>query len=79
MQETWARSPSWEYPLEKGVTTHSSLLAWEIPWTEEPGEPICRAEVEMQMYTMNVWAQWRGRGGMNLEVGIAMCKIVIDS
>ena len=31
------RSLSWEDPLEEGVTTHSSILAWEIPWTEEPG------------------------------------------
>ena len=27
----------WEYPLEEGMTTHSSILAWEVPWTEEPG------------------------------------------
>ena len=31
------RSPSREDPLEKGMTTHSRVLAWEIPWTEEPG------------------------------------------
>ena len=37
MQETWARSLSQEDPLEKGMTTHSSILAWRIPWTEEPG------------------------------------------
>ena len=30
-------SQSWEYPLEKGMATHSSIFAWEIPWTEEPG------------------------------------------
>ena len=29
-----------EYPLEKEMTTHSSILAWEIPWTEEPGGPV---------------------------------------
>ena len=33
MQETWVRSLGWEDPLEKGVTTHSSILAWRIPWT----------------------------------------------
>ena len=38
MQETWIRSLGWEDPLEKGVATHSSTLAWRIPWTEEPGE-----------------------------------------
>ena len=36
MQETWAQSPDWEDPLEKEMATHSSTLAWRIPWTEEP-------------------------------------------
>ena len=37
MQETWVRSLGWEDPLEKGMATHSSILAWRIPWTGEPG------------------------------------------
>ena len=37
MQETWVRSLGWEDLLEKETATHSSILAWEIPWTEEPG------------------------------------------
>ena len=37
MQETWDRSLGWEDPLEEGMATHSSILAWEIPSTEEPG------------------------------------------
>ena len=37
MQETWVCSLGWEDLLEKGVATHSSILAWRIPWTEEPG------------------------------------------
>ena len=37
MQEMQVRSLSGEDPLEKGVATHSSILAWEIPWVEEPG------------------------------------------
>ena len=37
MQETWVRSLGWEDALEKGMATHSSILAWRIPWTEEPG------------------------------------------
>ena len=37
MQETQVRSLGWEDPLEKGMATHSSILAWEITWTEEPG------------------------------------------
>ena len=36
IQETWASSLGWEDPLEKGKATHSSILAWRIPWTEEP-------------------------------------------
>ena len=36
-QETWVRSLSQEDPLEKKMTTHSSILAWKVPWTEEPG------------------------------------------
>ena len=36
MQETRVRSLGWEDPLEKGMATHSSILAWRIPWTEEP-------------------------------------------
>ena len=37
MQETQVCSLGWEDPLEKGMATHSSILAWRIPWTEEPG------------------------------------------
>ena len=36
MQETWVRSLGWEDPLEESMATHSSVLAWRIPWTEEP-------------------------------------------
>ena len=37
VQETWVRSLGQEDPLEKEMATHSSILAWRIPWTEEPG------------------------------------------
>ena len=37
MQETWVQSLDQEDPLEKGMTAHSSILVWRIPWTEEPG------------------------------------------
>ena len=36
VQETWVRSQGWEDPLEKRMATQSSILAWRIPWTEEP-------------------------------------------
>ena len=37
MQKTLVQSLGWEDPLEEGMATHSSILAWRIPWTEEPG------------------------------------------
>ena len=36
-QETWVQSLGWKDPLEEDMATHSSILAWRIPWTEEPG------------------------------------------
>ena len=39
MQVAWVRSLGWEDPMEKGMATHSSILAWRIPWTEKPGGP----------------------------------------
>ena len=40
VREIQARSLGWEDPLEEGIATHSSILAWRIPWTEEPGESM---------------------------------------
>ena len=37
VRETWVQSLGWEDPLEEGMATHASILAWIIPWTEEPG------------------------------------------
>ena len=37
MRETWVQSQGWKDPLEKEMATHSSTLAWKIPWMEEPG------------------------------------------
>ena len=39
MQETWVRSLGWEGPLEKEMAICSSIPAWKVPWTEEPGGP----------------------------------------
>ena len=49
MQETWVWSLGWEDPLEKGMASHSSILAWKIPWTEEPGglQSMGRRESDM--------------------------------
>ena len=47
VNQTWVRSLGWEGPLEEGVATHSSILAWRIPWIEELGgfSPWGRKEV----------------------------------
>ena len=47
--ETWVRSLGWEDPLEEEIATHSSILAWRIPWTEELGglESMGRKESDM--------------------------------
>jgi len=37
LQETWVQSLGWKDPLEEDTATHSTILAWEFPWTEEPG------------------------------------------
>ena len=37
MQEIWVQSLGWENPLEKEMATHSNIVVWRIPWTEEPG------------------------------------------
>ena len=43
MRETWVQSLGREDPLEKELATHSSILAWRSPWTEEPGRPrVCK-------------------------------------
>ena len=48
MQETWVRSLGWEDPLEKGVASYFSILAWRTPWTEQPGG---RQSMELQNQT----------------------------
>ena len=49
MQKTWIRSLSWEDPLEKEMAVHSSILAWKIPWTEEPGVLLSTGSQELDM------------------------------
>ena len=46
VQETQVQPLGWEDPLEKGMATHSSILAWRIPWTEEPGGLQCMSHKE---------------------------------
>ena len=47
MLETWVQWLGQEDPLEKGMATHSSILAWQIPWTEEPGRLYSCKELDM--------------------------------
>ena len=49
MQETWVRSLSWEDPLEKGMATHSIILVWRIPWTEEPPRGCKESDMTEQL------------------------------
>ena len=50
MQETWVQSLGWEDLLEKEMATHSSILAWKIPWTEEPGR-LQKSQTQMSDFT----------------------------
>ena len=49
MQETQVWFLGWEDPLEKGIATHSSILSWRIPWTEEPGRLQSMESPELDM------------------------------
>ena len=55
MQETWVQSLSQEDPLEQEMTTHSSILAWKIPWIEEPGRitvyRVLKSQTGLSTYT----------------------------
>ena len=60
-QETWVRSLGREDPLEKEMETHSSILAWRIPWTEEPGEPQSTgSQSRTQLSDFTFTALWCG-------------------
>ena len=49
MREIWVQSLGWEDALEEGMATHASILAWRIPWTEEPGRLYPRGLKESDM------------------------------
>ena len=51
MEEMQVQSLGWEDPLEEEMATYSSILAWEIPWTEEPGSPWSCKELDMTEHT----------------------------
>ena len=57
MQETQLRSLGWKDPLEEEMATHSSILAWRIPWTEEPGrfQPLGLQKLEHDLATEHTY------------------------
>ena len=70
-QESWVQSMSWENPLEEEMATHSSILAWRIPWTEGPGKLQCRelqrvATEETQHAWVKQWALARNWRSLNI-------------
>ena len=67
MQETWVWSLGWEDPMEKGMTTHSSSLAWRIPWTEEPGSPWGCKELDVTEWLKQQWKCGGGGGQVLLQ------------
>ena len=67
MTKTSVWSLGWEDPLEKGMATHSSILAWEIPWTEEPGELQSMESQRVRHYWLiSIWASWVAQVVKNL-------------
>ena len=73
MQETWIQSLGWEYPLEKGMATLSSFLAWRIPWTEEPGGL-------QSMGLQRVRHDWSNLAHiLDVLSNFFMCRFVLDS
>ena len=58
MQETWVQSLGWEDPLEKGMATHSSILAWRILWIEEPWRVTVHGVTESDS-TEQTWQLFR--------------------
>ena len=69
MPETRLQSLGWEKPLEKEMATHSGILAWEIPWTEEPGGLPSVGHKELDTadrVSTQAWGEWKG----GLEEGL---------
>ena len=58
VQETWVQSLSWEDPLEKRMATLSRILAWRIPWTEEPGGLQSMGLRAEPLFELPRWLRW---------------------
>ena len=64
MQETWVRSLGWEDLLEKEMAAHSSILAWKIPWTAEPGRLLSMGSQRVRHY----WVT-----SLHFRIGTVVC------
>ena len=51
VQETWVRFLGRDDPLEKGMATHSSIVAWRIPWTEEPAKRVAKSWTQLSTHS----------------------------
>ena len=62
VQQTWVRSLGWEDPLEKEMATHSNILSWKIPWTEEPGSlqsmGVTKSQTWLSDFTFTFHFHW---------------------
>ena len=73
MQETWVQFLGWEDPQEKGMATHCSILAWRIPWIEEPGgatvHGVTKSQTQLSNFTFYfIVFSIKGEGIRNKEV-----------
>ena len=80
MQKMQVQSLGWENPLEKGMATHCSILAWRIPWTEEPGwlQSTGLQTVRQDCHWKTVW--WVTHCGTNIWVlylPLSFCVVII--
>ena len=72
VRETWVQSLGWEDPLEEGMATHSSILAWRIPWTEEPGG---LQSVESQRVRHD-WATKQSIAGIDIKPQLSISPLL---
>ena len=82
MQETWVQSLGWEDPLEKETATHSTILAWRIPWTEEPGRlysPRGHKESDTTgrlSLSLDRIQKWKGQGQLKKSVSVLFFNLL---
>ena len=81
MQETWVCSLGWEDALEKGRATHSSILTWKIPWTEEPGNysPWGCKESDMTKWLSTVIMLKRNPGTFLVVQWLRICLAIQET